>query len=250
MLIRICLIVALLAGIGALVVTEVKLKTRIDEVVADLTQTRADRDKFKAGEEAAKAEVEKLKGELLTAQTELTATKTQLTEAVSKADQAEQRATRAVADLAKSNSEKQDLRKSLASWEAIGKLDAVKKLVAEHPKVVDERDTLVAENKIQAQQIDRLNERIVILSGGELPPVILPQGLKGSIVQVDPKYDFVVLNIGGNQGVLERGEMLINRNGRLIGKVRITSVLPDKSVANVIKAWKQDEPFEGDEVLY
>jgi hypothetical protein len=250
MLIRICLIVVLLAGIGALVVTEVKLKTRINEVVADLTQTRADRDKFKAGEEAAKAEVEKLKGELLTTQTELTATKTQLTEAVAKADQAEQRATRAVADLAKSNSEKQDLRKSLAAWEAIGKLDVVKKLVAEHPKVVDERDTLVAENKIQAQQLDRLNERIIILSGGELPPVILPQGLKGSIVQVDPKYDFVVLNIGGNQGVLERGEMLINRNGRLIGKVRITSVLPDKSVANVIKAWKQDEPFEGDEVLY
>ena len=67
---------------------------------------------------------------------------------------------------------------------------------------------------------------------------------------MDPKYEFVVLNIGGNQGAKERGEMLINRNGRLIGKVRITSVLPDKSIANVIKAWKQDEPFEGDEVLY
>jgi hypothetical protein len=250
MLIRICLIVALLAGIGALVVTEVKLKTRINEVVDDLKQTREARDKFKAGEEAAKAEVEKLKGELQTTQTELTATKTQLTEAVAKADQAEQRAKRAVDDLAKANSEKQDLRKSLAAWEAIGKLDAVKKKFAEHPKLVEERDTLVTENKIQANQIEQLNERIIILSGGDLPPVILPTGLKGSIVQVDPKYEFVVLNIGENQGVKQRGEMLINRNGRLIGKVRITSVLPDKSVANVIKAWKQDEPFEGDEVLY
>lgn len=250
MLIRICLIVALLAGLGTLAISELKLKKRIDEVVADLTQTRADRDKFKAGEEAAKAEVEKLKGELQTTQTELTGTKTQLTDALAKADDADKRATRAVADLAKSNSEKQELRKSLAAWEAIGKLDVVKKKFGEHPKLLEERDTLVAENKIQANQIEQLNERIIILSGGELPPVILPQGLKGSIVQVDPKYEFVVLNIGQNQGVLERGEMLINRNGRLIGKVRITSVLPDKSVANVIKAWKQDEPFEGDEVLY
>jgi hypothetical protein len=83
-----------------------------------------------------------------------------------------------------------------------------------------------------------------------LQPPKLPDGLKGSIVQVDPKYEFVVLNIGENQGVKRRGEMLINRNGRLIGKVQIVSVLPDKSVANLMPAWKQDEPFEGDEVLY
>jgi DNA repair exonuclease SbcCD ATPase subunit len=240
MLIRICLIVALVVGLGALAITEFKLKTRIDEVVQDLTNTRTERDKYKAGEEAAKAEAAKLKTDLEATQAELTSTKTQLTDA----------AARAKSDVARLNSDKQALQKELAGWAAIGKLAAVKKLVAEHPKLTDERDTLVEENKILNRNLEEANERITVLSGGVLQPPKLPDGLKGSIVQVDPKYEFVVLNIGENQGVKRRGEMLINRNGRLIGKVQIVSVLPDKSVANLMPAWKQDEPFEGDEVLY
>jgi myosin heavy subunit len=250
MLIRICLIISLIASLGALAISEFKLKKRIEEVVAELTQTREERDKYKAGEEAAKAEAARLKTDLESTQAELTATKTQLTDANNRAQQAEQQASRARSDLTRVSNEKQALQKELADWAAIGKLATVKKLVSEHPKLVEERDTLVDENKILQRRVSELNDRIVVLSGGDLPPVILPQGLKGTIIQVDPKYEFVVLNIGGNQGVLERGEMLINRKGRLIGKVRITSVLPDKSVANVLQAWKQDEPFEGDEVLY
>lgn len=250
MLIRICLIVALVVGLGALAITEFKLKTRIDEVVQDLTNTRTERDKYKAGEEAAKAEAAKLKTDLEATQAELTSTKTQLTDANNRMTAAEQAAARAKSDVARLNSDKQALQKELAGWAAIGKLAAVKKLVAEHPKLTDERDTLVEENKILNRNLEEANERITVLSGGVLQPPKLPDGLKGSIVQVDPKYEFVVLNIGENQGVKRRGEMLINRNGRLIGKVQIVSVLPDKSVANLMPAWKQDEPFEGDEVLY
>lgn len=250
MLIRICLIVALIAGLGALAVSELKLKKRIAEVVADLTETRAARDKFQAGEEAAKAEAAQLKANLESAQAELLSTKTQLTEADNRAKQAEQQASRAKTDAARLSKDKQELMKEVASWAAIGKLPAVKKMVADHPKLVTERDVLTEENKLLARNLDDANDRIVILSGGILQPVKLPDGLKGSIIQVDPKYEFVVLNIGERDGVKRRGEMLINRNGRLIGKVQITSVLPDRSVANVIKAWKQDEPFEGDQVLY
>ena len=169
MLIRICLIVALLAGLGALAISELKLKKRIDEVVADLTQTRADRDKFKAGEEAAKAEAAKLKTDLESTQAELTSTKTQLTDANNRMQAAEQASSRAKAEVTRLTADKQELQKEITAWAALGKLDAVKKKVAEHPKLVEERDTLVAENKIQSSQIDQLNERIIILSGGELP---------------------------------------------------------------------------------
>ena len=45
---------------------------------------------------------------------------------------------------------------------------------------------------------------------------------------------------------LKRGEMLINRSGRLVAKVRILSVETNRCVANILPDWKQGEPMEGD----
>jgi cell shape-determining protein MreC len=84
---------------------------------------------------------------------------------------------------------------------------------------------------------------------GDIKKVELPAGLKGRVVAVDPKYEFVVLDIGQEQGVLERGEMLVNRSGRLVAKVRILSVHQTRSVANVLPDWKQGEILEGDFVI-
>src|SRR3546814_1545556 len=64
-----------------------------------------------------------------------------------------------------------------------------------------------------------------------------------------PKYDFVVLDIGENQGVLERAQMLVNRDGKLIGKIQITQVEPNRSIANVLQDWKQEEIMEGDQEI-
>ena len=86
-------------------------------------------------------------------------------------------------------------------------------------------------------------------TGDRAPEVPLPAGLRGKVLAVDPKYDFVVLDIGGNQGVLEHGTMLVNRNGKLVGTVRITRVEPNRSVANVIAELKQSDVMEGDQVI-
>ena len=67
---------------------------------------------------------------------------------------------------------------------------------------------------------------------------------------VDPKYDFVILNIGREQGVLENAKMLVNRDGKLVGRVQITNVEPNRSVANILQEWKQDELMEGDQVIF
>jgi hypothetical protein len=65
----------------------------------------------------------------------------------------------------------------------------------------------------------------------------------------DPKWDFVVLSVGEDQGVLEDGELLVNRNGRLVAKVRVRSVQKDRSIANVMPGWKLGDVVEGDAVI-
>ena len=77
---------------------------------------------------------------------------------------------------------------------------------------------------------------------------MLPADLKGKIVVVDPKWDFVVLNIGDNAGVIQEGELLVSRNGKLVAKVVVRSVQKDRCVANVIPGWKLGEMIEGDDV--
>jgi hypothetical protein len=44
--------------------------------------------------------------------------------------------------------------------------------------------------------------------------------------------------------------MMVDRDGKLLGKVRIKSVSKDRCVANIMAGWKNGEVMEGDEVLY
>ena len=76
----------------------------------------------------------------------------------------------------------------------------------------------------------------------------LPADLKGKILVVDPKWDFVVLDIGEDQGVIPDGELLVSRDGKLVAKVVVRSVEKDRCIANIIPGWKLGDVIEGDEV--
>ena len=115
-----------------------------------------------------------------------------------------------------------------------------------------ESQLTVAQTDIETytRENDRLKRELRRYTGDREQEVILPPGTKGNVVAVDPKYDFVILDIGGNQGVLENAKMLVNRDGKLIGRVQITEVEPNRSIANVLPEWKQDEIIEGDQVVF
>ena len=106
-----------------------------------------------------------------------------------------------------------------------------------------------------AIQVDRQQAGLLGVATAELDRILgpstdvkLPPDLKGKIVVVDPKWDFVVLNIGDDRGVLQDGELLVSRNGKLVAKVVVRSVQKDRCVANVIPGWKLGEMIEGDDV--
>lgn len=63
---------------------------------------------------------------------------------------------------------------------------------------------------------------------------MLQPGLEGQILAVNSGWNFVVLSIGDRQGAVANAEMLIMRGTERIGKVKITSVEPATSVADVV----------------
>ena len=77
-------------------------------------------------------------------------------------------------------------------------------------------------------------------------------GLRGTILAVNQAYNFVVLNLGGRNGVEPQSEMLIVRDGTFIGKIRISSVEPATAIGDIITSTLargvQVQP--GDTVIY
>jgi hypothetical protein len=72
--------------------------------------------------------------------------------------------------------------------------------------------------------------------------------MKGSILVSDPKWNFVVIDIGEDEGLLEHGQLLVSRNGKLVGKISVTSVQKERSIANLMPGWSVAEIMEGDVV--
>ncbi|HYJ05833.1 MAG TPA: hypothetical protein VEX43_11905 [Chthoniobacterales bacterium] len=59
-------------------------------------------------------------------------------------------------------------------------------------------------------------------------------GIRGSVLAVNQAYNFVVLSLGGRQGVEPNSEMLVLRGGSFIGKIRISSVEPATAIGDII----------------
>lgn len=58
--------------------------------------------------------------------------------------------------------------------------------------------------------------------------------LTGRILAVNQAWNFVVLNIGDKNGILSNTELIVKRGTARIGLVRITSVEPSTSIADII----------------
>jgi uncharacterized coiled-coil DUF342 family protein len=63
---------------------------------------------------------------------------------------------------------------------------------------------------------------------------IIANGLEGEVLAYNPNWNFVVLSIGDHAGAVTNSELILKRGGAQIGKVRITSVEPSTSVADIV----------------
>ena len=77
-------------------------------------------------------------------------------------------------------------------------------------------------------------------------------GIRGSVLAVNQAYNFVVLSLGGRQGLEANTEMLVLRRGTLIGKIRVSSVEPATAIGDIVSTslarGVQVQP--GDVVIY
>lgn len=249
MLMRISLIVAIIAGLAVGGLNFVKVKEKITTLQTELKDQTDKRVK-------AETELASTKKDLNKTKTELTQTKATLEATTAAKDKAEsdlaalnKRADKLTEDLNKTRQERDAAQADLAAYKATGVTP--QQILGMNKEFKTLQDNLVVantENKILTQKIKKLETELAVYRDPNFF-VTLPAGLKGKVLVTDPKWNFVVLNVGEDQGVLERGELLVNRNGKLVAKVVVRSVQKDRCVANVLPGWELGEVMEGDQVI-
>jgi hypothetical protein len=250
MLTRIFLIVAIVAALAAGVLNFVVVKDKI-------TMLTDDRNTQRSQKEQAQTDLASTKQTLSRTQNQLTQTQHDLADAQAAQKKAEsdlasqvQKANDLSSQLAKMTQERDSIQNDLDAYQHTGETpEQVLKLVGQIKQDKVAIDAITDEKAVLTRTVARLQNQLSLLIGTTNYVVTLPAGLKGKVMVVDPKWDFVVLNIGEDQGVLEDGELLVNRDGKLVAKVIVRSIEKDRCIANVVPGWQLGEIIEGDEVI-
>ncbi|MGH7950428.1 MAG: hypothetical protein ACREFE_00690 [Limisphaerales bacterium] len=248
MLIRISLIVAVVAAlvVGALNIAVVKNK--ITTLTNDRNDQRAAKVQAQTELASTKKNLAKTQADLTQTQQQLTATQTERDKAKAEAAAETKRADGLSAKLATTTKERDDARNNLAAYQATGFTAEQVGAMSKSLKTAQEQIEAINEEKVVLQHaIARYKTRLAYYEGTNTV-VKLPAGLEGKILIVDPKWEFVVVNVGEDQGVLQNGELLVSRGGKLVAKIVVRSVEKNISIANVMPGWQLGEIFEGDEV--
>jgi hypothetical protein len=249
MLIRISLILAIIAGLAVGTLNIVKVKTIIDT-------TRKERDEWHSKFDDTDRKLTKTTAELKKTQTALDETKKnlddtkkQLDVASAKVNDLTAKADKLQADLGAAQKELSDAKIDLDIYRSIFPTTQAAVSAGKEMKAMQERVAAVEdEKKVLQRQLVRVNAELEVYKDPN-KPIGLPASMIGQVLVADPKWDFVILSVGADQGALSRGEMLVNRNGKLVAKVRITSVQKDRCIANVLPGWKLGDVLEGDQVI-
>jgi len=197
---------------GTLLTTKKNLDGKTKELastVATLNATTADKDK--------------LTTDLASTQSDLSSTQAKLKEATDAGVVTD-------GEIATLKTENEDLKTKIAS--TMGDSTDPNGIPVPDPRIA-ELETLV--NSLQAKlksnesTLTALQDRESKRQKG-----IMQKGLEGRVLAVNPAWNFVVLSIGDRQGVVNNAEMLLKRDGQFLGKVRVTSVEPSTSIADIV----------------
>lgn len=249
---RICLVVTIIAGLGA-IYAGVQLKAKKAELQASLEKQTADTN---AAQQRASAE-EKAKQEALVkiqSQTKEIAEAKEAADKVrndfnslkSKSAETEQKLQAVQQDLTAKQAEIDKFTKALPPGMTIDQVKSKLTELQTQFATLDQEKNILKE---QLAKIDgdkkKLEDQLTRRSQGKMPP-----GLTGHIMAVNPDWNFVVIDIGSNDGVVENAPMIVYRDGKLVGKIKITSVEPSIAIADILSEWQQAIPQEGDTATF
>jgi uncharacterized protein YdcH (DUF465 family) len=255
MLVKILLILAILAGIAAVILGFTQIKPKIEDIQSKLVDETKERLRQTKLKDDALKDLAKTKDQLKDEIGRHEATKSALAGAREENQTLKREKQGLENALAKETAEKTAAQQELSAWTALGiPVNKIKETIENLKLEKAKNDVLQDENKMLAKKIVSLEAYIEIIMGkrtvDDEDGVPMSAGLRAKVVAVDPKWDCVILDVGKNQEARVGGNMLVYRDGKLISKVKIRSLTDNTSVATVMLGWKLVDIQEGDLALH
>lgn len=236
---RIVLSAAFVAAAGTGVVNHLN-KGKIEQVRQEAT---ASKEKAIAAEENAKkaaGEAKAAKDEAKVASDAKAAAEAKAGTVAAEAEKSKKDAETAQAQIQEKETQIADLTKKLA--DAAGNTNAAPVAPAQDPEmakkladaiaVAAEKETLLKSFQAKAEEAEKEATALKADNARRVAGLNKP-GLEGKVLAVNPNWNFVVLSIGDRQGVVSGSSLIVKRGGNLVAKLRVTSVEPSTSIADV-----------------
>lgn len=242
-------------GVAAVaVVLQIQEREKRQAKERELQLVLSELDELKGQVEAlqeAKAQVEE---ELTQARTELSVSQ----EAVAKAVEAQETLTRSVegrereisrlkTDLEQASDAQKDLSAQLAQLQA--ERDEIKQRLLNLEQAKGDLESQLTALSSGGPTVELDKVRVTSEGEGAGPSVAVPGGVaNGQIIVVNRDYDFVVMNLGKNQGLSIGQEFQILRGETVLGKVKVEKVYEELSAAAILPESDKSSIREGDVV--
>ena len=223
----------LLGSTGLSFLNKSKLATTLEDAQAahqDATAAHADANKAHVSLTKSLADTKDANQKAADAQAQLGSEKSQVSELTAKVDAAN----KAVAD---KDAQLTDLKKQIT--EAAGKPGAdpnAGNIAQQIDELKKQRDELQVVADGLRDQVKGAQGQLAEAQRREAARVqgINMNGLRGHVLAVDRNWNFVVLDLGDRNGVNNNATMIVQRGGSLVGRLKITSVEPSQSIADIV----------------
>jgi myosin heavy subunit len=179
----------------------------------------------------AQAEVQKLTTEITAAKKDVETSKTKLTEAETKLSETQ--------TSLKSLTEKlggRDIDTILGNLKQNEEQVSVLKT---EKKIIEDSFAQMKKDLERLQELDRLRSESKA-----------PLELSGKVLAINKAWNFVVLDVGKDDKLVEGVDLTVYRGETLIGKIRTVAVENNTAIADVLPEWTKTEIQVGDKVLF
>jgi septal ring factor EnvC (AmiA/AmiB activator) len=124
-------------------------------------------------------------------------------------------------------------------------------LMARIETIKSDFEEMAVENNELADQNDTLEFQVADLESRVFKKDI-PKGQQGIVAYVSPDWNFLIVRLAPQSLRTTRPnlELMVYRADKLVGKVRVASIIDNLAVAEIISDWQQMAPQNGDGILY
>ncbi len=195
----------------------------LDSMDAPLNRLAAAADNQYNELQLTKEDLARTKDELAKTRDELALTQDQLAKAQAQIQQLNQEIARKNAEIAEKQTQIAALEQEKADQQI--KIDELNNTIA----------TMEDEKQDLKDKVVTLEQTIVELEAltGDSVGRPLPRGLSGKVVLVNRDWNFVVLDLGSDDGLVPNAEMLVHRGDQLVGKIQISGVARQLAIADI-----------------